>query len=289
VLVVTDSNRKRGALRAIRDVEGATQRADEQALVKDEGDAQLELFPGEGSAAQTVVVSPGAKVSTTRYGNRITYWQEQRGSRAFDGDTSTSWQFGTHDTVEGERLRLDLSQPITTDHVNLVQRLSGDDGRYLTQVTLTFDGGQPVTVTLDPSSRSAAGQTVPFPRRTFSRMDVRVDDTNVGDDLTGPINNVASPRSACGRQNTTDVRSWRCAHADGPRPHRERGRSHPRVQMSRSRTIVVPPRTGHDGRVLRSFAVPGARAFRSGARCVAAWRPTTWWTASWGSPARRAG
>ncbi len=209
VLVVTDTNRKRGRRwGAIKDVEGATQRADETALTKDESDAELDLFPDAGTSSQTVVVSPGAQVSTTRYGNKITYWQEQRGSRAFDGDLSTAWQFGTHDTVSGERLRLDLDSPITTDHVNLVQRLTGDNARYITQATLTFDGGDPVTVQLDNSSRTPDGQTVQFPTHTFSRMEVRVDDTNVGDDLSGPVNNVgfAEIRVRDDAPGATDVR-----------------------------------------------------------------------------------
>ena len=46
VLVVTDSNRKRARRWGlIRDVEGATERADETALTTDEGDARLDVFP----------------------------------------------------------------------------------------------------------------------------------------------------------------------------------------------------------------------------------------------------
>ena len=76
-LVVTDTNRKRGRRwGVIRDVEGATERVDETALADDEGDARLEVFPDAPSDAFTVVESPGARVSTSRYGNVITYWPE---------------------------------------------------------------------------------------------------------------------------------------------------------------------------------------------------------------------
>ena len=52
VLVVTDSNRKRGRRwGAIRDIEGPTERVDEAALTTDEGDARLDLFPGAGADA----------------------------------------------------------------------------------------------------------------------------------------------------------------------------------------------------------------------------------------------
>ena len=64
-------------------------------------------------------------MSTTRYGNLITYWPEMRGSRALDGDLDTAWEVGDHGSVIGERIRIDLDHPITTDHVNLVQPLVG--------------------------------------------------------------------------------------------------------------------------------------------------------------------
>jgi arabinofuranan 3-O-arabinosyltransferase len=271
VLVVTDSNRKRGRRwGAVKDIEGATQRADESALVKDEADSQLDLFPGSTASAQTVVESPGAEVSTTRYGNRITYWQEERGSRAFDGDVSTAWQFGTHDTVAGERLRLDLAKPISTDHVNLVQRLTGDNGRYITQATLTFDGGHPVTVALDASSRTTQGQTVTFPRRTFSRMDVRVDDTNVGDDLNGPVNNVgfSEIRVRDDAPGASDVHVDEVVRMPTDLVKRAGAKAADRAlvyEMSRSRTFVVPPRTAQDEPALvRRFEVPDTRTFGSG-------------------------
>ena len=89
----------------------------------------------------------------------------------------------------GEKIRIDLDQPITTDHVNLVQPLVGPTQRYLTQVQLTFDGGDPITVDLEDASRTAAGQTVTFPRRTFHRLEITIDDTNVGDTFDYPYEN----------------------------------------------------------------------------------------------------
>ncbi|MFI5053312.1 MAG: alpha-(1-_3)-arabinofuranosyltransferase family protein, partial [Acidimicrobiia bacterium] len=271
LLVVTDSNRKRGRRwGAIKDVEGATERANESALTTDEADAQLDVFPGASTGAQTVVDEPGAQVSTTRYGNRITYWQEERGSRAFDGDTSTAWEFGTHDHVVGERLRLDLDQAITTDHVNLVQRLNGDNRRFITKATLTFDGGDPVTVDLSDASRTPTGQTVTFPRRSFHRMDITVADTNVGDDISGPVNNVGfgEIRLRDDAPGATDVRVDEIVRmpTDLVDTVGNRAADRPLVyQMSRSRTIVIPPRTAQDEPALvRQFKVPDARTFGAG-------------------------
>ena len=51
VLVVTDSNRKRGRRwGAIKDIEGPTERVDERSLRDDEGDQRLDLFPARGRA-----------------------------------------------------------------------------------------------------------------------------------------------------------------------------------------------------------------------------------------------
>ena len=43
--------------------------------------------------------------------------------RAFDGDVDTAWRAGALGAAVGERLRVDLDEPITADHINLVQPL----------------------------------------------------------------------------------------------------------------------------------------------------------------------
>ena len=73
--------------------------------------------------------------------------------------------------------------------MNLVQPLGAGNDRYLTKVELRFDGGDPTTVDLGPKSRTAAGQTVTFPKRTFHRLDISIVDTNVGDDASPPYSN----------------------------------------------------------------------------------------------------
>ena len=75
------------------------------------------------------------------------------------------WSSGTD--VVGQQAR--PSAPTTeqtVDHVTLAPGAGPADERSITEVTLTFDHGDPVTVALDPSSFSPAGQTISFPRRT---------------------------------------------------------------------------------------------------------------------------
>jgi hypothetical protein len=269
VLIVTDSNRKRARRwTGIVDNVGATERADEQPLVHDENDNQLDVFPDAGTDAQTVVQTPGVAVSTSHYGDPGFYQPEYRGARAFDGDTNTAWEVGAHAKVIGERIRLDLDQPITTDHVNLVQPLVGPNQRYLTQVELSFDGGAPITVDLGDASRAADGQTVTFPKQTFKRFELRIADTNVGDERTPPYQNSVgfseirlqddAPGSAPVRADEIVRMPTDLVDAAGAT-----AASRPLVyQMSRSRNVVIPPHTSQDEVALvRRFTVPDARSF----------------------------
>jgi len=80
----------------------------------------------------------------------------------------------------GQWWQVTFDRATTTDAVNLVQPLSGARNRWITRATLTFDGAHPVTVFLGPSSRTALGQTITFPTRTFQRLDITVDDINFG-------------------------------------------------------------------------------------------------------------
>ncbi|HVM64888.1 MAG TPA: alpha-(1-_3)-arabinofuranosyltransferase family protein, partial [Acidimicrobiales bacterium] len=181
-LVLTDSNRKQGQRwGTVRYTQGYTEQAGEQPLVTDPTDARLPLFPGAGDDAYTVTQERGvAGVRATQYGNPVSYDAGVRPDLAMDGDITTAWEAGAFSDPTGARLEIDLQHPVSTDYVNLVQPLTGANERYITEATLTFDGGSPVKVTMQPTSRTPAGQTVTFPTRTFSRLDITVDNINYG-------------------------------------------------------------------------------------------------------------
>jgi hypothetical protein len=269
LLVVTDSNRKRGRRwTGVSNNQGATERADEVPLTEDENDNQLEVFPEQGTDAQTVVQTPGVAVTTSRYGDPGFYEPEYRGARAFDGDTTTAWEVGAHASVIGERLRVDLDEPITTDQVDLVQPLVGPDQRYITEVELSFDGDAPITVDLGDASRTADGQTVPFESRTFHRLELRIADTNVGDERTAPYANsvgFAEIRLQDDAPGSEPVRADEIVRmpTDLVDAAGTTATDRPLVyQMSRSRTVVIPPRFSQDEVALvRRFRVPDARSF----------------------------
>jgi hypothetical protein len=268
-LVVTDSNR-RAARRwsTVTDTIGYTEGPGSHPLERDLTDAQLPMFPDAGNDAYTVTLLRGVKgVAASDYGNPITYTPEDRAARAFDGDPDTAWRTGAFDDVRGDRIQVTLEHPITTDHVNLVQVLQPPNERWITRAELTFDGGSPVTVDLGAASRAAGGQTVRFPTRTFSRLQVEVRDTNLGQQ---PGYAGVSP-VGFGEIRLRD-------DAPGARPvrvhevlrmptdlTRAAGRSsvaQPLVLlMRRQRVIPVPPRSDPEVSIVRQFDLPTARTF----------------------------
>jgi hypothetical protein len=272
VLVVTDSNRKRGRRwGAIKNVEGPTERVDEESLRVDEGDQRLDLFPAAGPSAETVVESPHVEVSTTGIGNVITYWPEFRGARAFDGDVSTAWEVGDHGSVIGETIRVDSDEPVTTSRINLVQPLVGPRARYITRATLRFDGGEPVVAHLGDESRRADGQTFEFPERTFRRLEITVDDTNVGDSFDYPTSNNVGFAEIRVRDDAPGSKNLRVGETvrmptDLVDAAGDLAAHRPLVYvMSRSRNVVVPPRYSQDeAAIVRRFRVPDDRAFAWG-------------------------
>ena len=134
-LVVTDSNRDRARRwSTLTETSGYTEGPGTHPLTRDESNAPLDLFPDAPRDAQTVTVLQGAKsVAASDYANAITYTPEDRATRAFDGDPHTAWRTGEFDDVRGDRIRIVLDHPITTDHVNLVQVLDPPNDRYITR------------------------------------------------------------------------------------------------------------------------------------------------------------
>ena len=272
VLVVTDSNRRRGRRwSTVRENLGYTERAGETPLEDDPSDARLEVFPDAGDDAFTVMDQRGAIVEASSYGNRISYTPEDRPVRALDGDLDTAWRGAAFAPTEGERIVIELEEPVTTDHVNLVQPLNGDRNRFITQATLRFDDGDDVTVDLGDESRTAEGQTVEFSRRTVRRLEIVVEGDNVGSRAnyigTSGVG-FAEVRIRDDAPGAEDVRVEEVARmptdlTDAPGAA---SLDHRLVYvMSRSRTVLIPPRYSEDDLALaRVFEVPAERDFALG-------------------------
>jgi len=171
-LVLTDSNRRRSEsfFASIRDTTGPTERAAQKSADPDE-DFRLDVFPGAGDAARTVVEQHGGRADATAA------LAQDRPANAFDHDLRTAWRVaGPH--PERKRLVLTAAHPIRLDQVTLVQPQVGIRDRYITKARLHFDHGASQTVTFGPDALSPEGTVVHFPSRAIRRLEVEILETN---------------------------------------------------------------------------------------------------------------
>jgi arabinofuranan 3-O-arabinosyltransferase len=175
VLVVTDSNRRRGERWGnVRFTNGFTERAGQDPLRIDRGDARLPVFPDAGDDARTVALHRGGiRADATSYGVRNELLPEHRPANAVDGDPGTAWRAAENDPTTGERLVLTLDEPARPGTVTLLQP-TWRANRWITQVELRFDGADPLVVDLDERSRRAPGQVVDVGDRTFRELSIEV-------------------------------------------------------------------------------------------------------------------
>ena len=178
-LVLTDSNRKvLERWSSVGDNIGETLPAVSEPSTPDPTSVALPIFAHVGPEGQSVTVYSGARyVTASSYGNPITLTPEDRPSQAFDGNTETAWSVAAFSGASGNWLQVRLDHPVTTDHLNLVQVLGSSVNRWITRVTVELDGGHAIGATLTSASRHAGGQTIRFPKRTFSTLRITVDGT----------------------------------------------------------------------------------------------------------------
>jgi hypothetical protein len=185
-LVVTDTNALAvDTWGSLRDNTGQVQQPGAPALASDPSLYALPVFPNETTDDQTVAeVSGIASVQATNYGDSLSSTPEDRPVNAVDGDLSTAWTFGAHERVQDDTIRINLTTPVTTDHIKLVQAqlLGGLTRRHVTSVTLRFDGAAPLTVSLTKASLTTTGQIVTFPRRAFTSLELTADNATGGVD-----------------------------------------------------------------------------------------------------------
>lgn len=180
-LIVTDTNRRSGERwTTVRHTQGYTEQADGGLLRDDVSDNRLPVFtdrPGIRSVAEHV----GLSARATGYGNPITYLPEDRPVNAVDGDVETAWRVAAFSDARGERIELASDDAIETGEVRLVQPTTGEVNRWITEVALRFDDGDPVRVRLDETSRTSPGQTIEIDQASFETMSIEILDDTAGD------------------------------------------------------------------------------------------------------------
>jgi arabinofuranan 3-O-arabinosyltransferase len=199
-LLVTDSNRRRALRwRTLRDNAGYTETAAERPLVEDLSDARLDLFPHAGDDSRSVTVVTGARARATAYGNTVTYTPDVRPQLVLDGDVATSWRVGAFGGAEGQRLRIDLADPLPIDEITVLQD-QRPGARAIGRVALLVDGQAAGEVRLDARSLTAPGQAVPIPSDDpgpVSTIELQILDTyqpGGGPSLAGPSVGLAELR-----------------------------------------------------------------------------------------------
>lgn len=186
-LLLTDTNRKAGRRwSTVRDNEGFTERAGEEPIEDDPSDQRLNLFGDAGDRHRTVRDARGpVSAQATSYGNIVSLTAEDDPNNAIDGNTSTGWNTGGFSDAVGEMLRLSFDDPVTTDHIHLLQVHSTVRNRTITEVRLEADGEDLGVFDLDDSSRIEnaqagidLGQEISFGQQTFSELDITIEETD---------------------------------------------------------------------------------------------------------------
>ncbi|MEO7572191.1 MAG: alpha-(1-_3)-arabinofuranosyltransferase family protein, partial [Acidimicrobiales bacterium] len=174
VLIVTDSNRRRGERwGSIRYSSGYTEPEGLEPLRLDRTDARLPVFPSAGDEARTIALHRGLSANATSYGALNELLPDDRPANAVDGDPTTAWRTARDLPVEGERLELTLDEVTTTSTLRFLAP-PAPVNRWITRMALRFDGGEPVEIDLDERSRTQPGQTVDVGARTFRHLSIEV-------------------------------------------------------------------------------------------------------------------
>jgi arabinofuranan 3-O-arabinosyltransferase len=140
-LVVTDTNRRRGAVLG--------RLAGNQGPLLAAGDDPGSTRALFGAGDQTVLqVQGGAQVTATQEGSFFGPLAEAAPENAFDGDPKTSWQFGDFGSAVGQSLTARLDTSRSVGNLTIAQAAIGPV--RVDQVTVTF-GGRTVQVHLAPT------------------------------------------------------------------------------------------------------------------------------------------
>jgi arabinofuranan 3-O-arabinosyltransferase len=262
-LVVTDTNRKQGyRWNSLNENTGYTETAVQGPDTADPSDAPLDLFPGAPVNARTTAVLNGvSSVTASSYGSSITYLPEDRPAAALDGDPQTAWLTNSFTGQIGQWWQVVLDVPHAEHQLLLVQPQTGDPDRHITQVTLTFDGGHPMTFPLSAASRGATGQVVTFPERTFTTLRITVSGVTV-DDPTSPVGSRSSvgfaevgiPGVSVDETVSMPQDLLRAAGASSQADRLT-------LAMTRLRSSGTPPRADVEHSLQRTFWLPTARTF----------------------------
>jgi arabinofuranan 3-O-arabinosyltransferase len=263
-LVVTDTNRKQ-AFRwdTLTANYGETETPSEDPASTDPSDSPIDLFPAAPADAKTVASYVGAvDVTASSYGDTVSYTPENRAFSAIDGNLDTAWSTGTFlPDPAGQWWQARFSSPVKADQVTLVQTQTGNRSRWITRVTLSFDGGRAITEDLGPQSRAPTGQVVRFPSRSFRTMRVTIDSTSDDHMPAASATAVGLAEVEVPGQHVVEVLKMPQDLLDSAGT----ASIHNRLTVSMTRQRVsqysLPVRTDPETTISREFTLPTSRTF----------------------------
>ena len=147
-LVLTDTNaRELDTWGTLHTTYGYVEKAGQGAIGYDPSEQALPIFATTKQATQTVLQLIGLRsIAASGYGNPVANAPEAQPLNAVDGNPRTAWTVGAFCPATDESIQVKLVHPVAADRVALLQPQTGPRNRTVTDVTLSFDGGSPVTV-----------------------------------------------------------------------------------------------------------------------------------------------
>ena len=261
-LVLTDSNRKvLERWSSVSDNISETLPAVGEPSTPDPTAVALPIFAHTTLDGQSVAIYNDARyVTASAYGNPITFTPEDRASQAFDGKTETAWSVAAFSDATGNWLQIRLERPVTTDHLNLVQVLGSTVNRWITRATIEFDGGHAIKAMLTSASRDTDGQTIRFPRHTFTTLRITIDGTTwSGRESMKGASGVGFSEVRIPSVNVAETIQM---PSDLLRALGTSSLSHRlTIVMTRDRVSSTPPRSDPELALNRRFWLPTARSF----------------------------
>ncbi len=263
-LVLTDTNRKEvRRWSSENDNIGETLPATPGPQTPDPTAQPLQIFATAKNSMETIATySEAHYVSASSYGNPVAFTPEDRPYMAFDGNLNTAWTTAAFSPAGGQWLQVSLDHAVMTSVVDLVQPYLQQPNRWVTKVTLTFDGGKSLTIPLTDASRTAAGQLVHFPTRSFSQLRITIDATSWGQRNIAGASGVGFAEVGIPGVNifeTMQVPSDLLSDlGTASLSHRLS------IVLTRDRVSAIPPRTDPELFMSRSFVLPTARTFSIG-------------------------
>ena len=261
-LVLTDTNRKQAFQWASMTANtGFTETPGDDPAKTDPKDSPIELFPDAGLSSRTVASYDGAvNVTASSYGNGITYNPEYAAYSAIDDDFDTAWITGTFvPDPAGQWWQAQLTNPVTTDHITLVQPQRGDRSRWISSVTVTFDGKDPERFQLTNASHAETGQTLTFPTRSFHTLRVTIDSTTDDHQDFHSASAVGFSEVEIPGVSVRQVIDMPTQMLGSLGPASQSDRL--TVVMTRERESQYPPRDDPETTISRQFTLPTARTF----------------------------